>query len=196
MDTGLAKRKRGKKGAEYLLRAQFVSKREVRNIFEELQKRSEIDQQFTALLKEFEDDVKKVVEEKFEIIVFGNMPALFKTQKTMFYMPTLYAINVMYNTKKIIIVPAVVVDEGAVNHLKNGADVMIPGIRKILKSFTQNSIVGVLEPSEKYFLVVGYSLVDSTQIVPGARGKAIKNISRIDDDIWKASLQIAKALSS
>ncbi|MEM0026717.1 MAG: PUA domain-containing protein [Ignisphaera sp.] len=179
-----------------MLRAQFISKKEIRSILEELQKRAEIDPQFIAYLKEFENDVKKVVEEKFEIVVFGATPALFKTQKISFYMPTLYAINVMYNTKKIAIVPAVVVDEGAVNHLKNGADVMIPGIRKILKDFTQNSIVGVLDPSEKYFLVVGYALMDSTQIVPGAKGKAIKNVSHIDDDIWRASLQIAKTLSS
>jgi len=179
-----------------LLRLNYISKRDVKNIFGELQKRVEIDPQLIDYLKEFEDDVKKVVEEKFEIVVFGSTPALFKTQKVDFYLPTLYIVNMLYNTKKIVAVPAVTVDEGAVSFLKNGADVMIPGIKKVLKSFSKNAIVAVLEPSEKYFIVIGYALVDSTQIAPGVKGKAVKNVSHLDDDVWRTSIQVAKALSS
>ena len=120
-----------------MFRVQYLSKRDIKNIIEALQKRSDIDPSFIQFLKEHEDDVKKVFDEKFEIIVFGATPALFKTPKIDFYIPTLYILNVLYNTKRVIVTPAVTVDEGAIPHLKNGADVMIPGIRKIVKNFSK-----------------------------------------------------------
>ena len=178
-----------------MFRVQYLSKRDIKNIIEALQKRSDIDPSFIQFLKEHEDDVKKVFDEKFEIIVFGAIPALFKTAKIDFYIPTLYILNVLYNTKRVIATPAVTVDEGAIPHLKNGADVMIPGIRKIVKNFSKNDVVAVFEPSEKYFVVVGIALVDSSSILPGVKGKAVKNISHIDDEIWRASLQVAKVFS-
>jgi len=173
---------------------QYISKREARAIIEELRKRECIDKSFVSFLEEHEEDVKKILGEKFEIVAFGSLPALFKTSKVEFYMPTLYAINVFYNTKKILVTPAVTVDEGAVAHLKNGADVMIPGIKRISKAFTKGDIVSVFEPGERYFITIGIALVDSAAITPGARGKAIKNLNHVDDDVWRASLQVAKAL--
>jgi len=176
------------------LRLQYISKRDARVVIEELRGRECIDKSFVSLLEEFEDDAKRILGEKFEILAFGALPALFKTSKVEFYIPTLYAVNVFYNTKKILVTPTVTVDEGAVNPLKNGADAMIPGIRRISKAFTKGDVVSVFEPEEKYLVAIGIALIDSTAIAPGAKGKAVKNLNHVDDDIWRASLQIARTL--
>jgi PUA-domain protein len=176
------------------LKMQYLSKKDVKAVIDELRKRICIDRVFIDFLEELEDDVKRVSGERFEILAFGAIPALFKTNRVELYIPTLYAVNVFYNTKKILVTPTVTVDEGAVNHLKNGADVMIPGIKKLSKPFSKGDIVSVFEPGEKYLITIGIALVDSATITPGARGKAIKNLHHIDDDIWRASMQIAKAL--
>jgi PUA domain protein len=175
------------------LKVQYLSKKDVRELLDELRSRPYIDKSLIDYVQEFEDDVKKVwEEEKFEIIVFGSFPTLFKSKKMDSYIITLYAVNVMYNTKGVLVVPAVVVDEGAVPHIKKGADVMLPGIKKVAKPFMKGDVVAVLEPSEKYAIALGIALVDSASIVPGAKGKGIKNVNYLDDDIWRACLQVAK----
>lgn len=176
------------------LRIQYLSKKLIKNVLASIESRHEIDMSFLAMLKEAEE-VKIVYGNGFEVIVFDNVAALFKIQGREEYMPTLYVINMFYNTKKILIVPSVLVDEGAIAPLKRGADVMLPGIKKVLKSFNKGDIVAVMEPGERYFIAVGIALLGSNSITPGAKGKGIENISHIDDNIWLVSLQLAKALS-
>ncbi|MEM4789271.1 MAG: PUA domain-containing protein [Ignisphaera sp.] len=176
------------------IRIQHLSKKVVKSILSTLEKRRDIDPIFIDILREAET-VQIAYTEKFEIVMFNSIAALFKIQGKDLYIPTLYAINMLYNTKKLLIVPAVVVDEGAMEPLKRGADVMIPGIKKILKTFEKNDIVAVMEPSEKYAIVVGIALVNSADIVPKVKGKGIENISHLDDEIWLTSLQLVRALS-
>lgn len=177
------------------LRIQYVSKKVLKSVLQVLECRHEIDRNFVEILREAEE-VKVAYGDMFEILVFDSIAALFKVHGIDFYIPTLYALNVLYNTKKLLVIPAVVVDEGAVEPLKRGADVMIPGIKKILRSFSKGDIVAVMESSEKYFIVVGIALINSENIIPGTRGKGIKNVSHIDDEIWNASLQLVRAFSS
>lgn len=177
------------------IRIQHLSKKMVKSILSTLEKRRDIDPTFLDILRESET-IQIAYTEKFEIVIFDSIAALFKVQGKDLYIPTLYAINMLYNTKKLLVVPAVVVDEGAVEPLKRGADVMIPGIKKILKTFEKGDIVAVMEPSEKYAIVVGIALINSTDIAPKVRGKGIENVSHLDDEIWSTSLQLVRALST
>lgn len=176
------------------LRIQYISKKILKNILQSLESRHEIDPNFIEMLKEAEE-IKIAYSDKFEILVFNSTAALFKVEGIEFYFPTLYVLNFLFNTRKLLVVPTVVVDEGAVGPLKRGADVMVPGIKKILRSFNKGDIVAVMEPSERYLIVVGLALVNSESIAPGVRGKGIKNISYLDDEIWSASIQLVKAFS-
>lgn len=175
-----------------VVKIEYPSKREVKEMLRALSARGDIDKAFLEFLREREDDVKLGRTDRFEIVIFGDVPALFRLPDVDRYVPTLYALNSIYYSRGLLIVPSVVVDEGAVGPLKRGADVMIPGIRKVLKEFQKDEVVGVLDPTERYFIVVGLALASSSSIVPGARGKVIKNLSHLDDDLWRASLQLAQ----
>lgn len=176
-------------------RIQYLSKKIVKNILSTFENRNEVDRVFIEMLKEFEEVRLAIVNNKFEIVIFDSIPSLFKKNGNDTYFPTLYVLNMLYNTKKILVVPTVVTDEGAISPLKRGADLMIPGIKKVYKEFRKGDIVAVMEPNEKYIVVVGIALIDSTTIIPGSKGKGIENISHIDDEIWHTSLQLIKILS-
>jgi len=80
--------------------------------------------------------------------------------------------------------PKVVVDMGAVPHICNGADVMVPGIVET-DSFEEKTIVRVVDERHGKNIAVGVSLMSSNKILEAERGKAVKNIHYIGDRIWK-----------
>ncbi len=176
------------------IKLQHLSKRTIKEILTLVMSRKEINKKFIEFLQSTEN-VRIGLAEDFEIIVFNSVPALFKVKKVDVYIPTLYALNYFLNMYKIHVAPSIVVDQGAIEPLKRGADIMMPGIKKVNQVFKKDDIVAVLEPQERYFIVVGIALVDSNNIIVGGKGKCIANISRLDDKIWKASLQLAKSLS-
>ncbi|MEM1771662.1 MAG: PUA domain-containing protein [Ignisphaera sp.] len=176
------------------LKIQYLSKKLLKEVLRSVEARSEIDRIFIDTLKQYEE-IRLASDEDFSIIVFDSAPMLFKVKGYDAYIPTLYALNYFYNTKGVRILPTVVVDEGAVKPLLRGADIMIPGIRKVVGSFSKGQLVAVMHPSERYFIVVGIALMDSIGIAPTVKGKCISNISHLEDNVWKASLQLAKSLS-
>ena len=177
------------------MKMQYLSKKMVKEILKYLKKREEIDQLLIDFFKNA-DSVKLIDTQKYDIIVADSLPVLFRKKNSDFYVPTLFIVNYILNTRKSLILPAVVVDEGAVKPLTRGADVMIPGIRKVIKPFCKGSIVAVLEPKERYAIVIGIALVDSTTIIPGTKGKGIENLTYLNDDLWQLSLQIARGSTS
>lgn len=176
------------------LKMQYLPKKSIRDIIRGIELRVEVDRVFIDILKQSEE-VIVAFNKDFSIVVFDAIPMLFKVSGYDTYIPTLYALNYLYNTKGVYVLPAVVVDEGATKPLLRGADVMIPGVRKIITSFSKGQLVGVMHYSEKYFIVVGVALTNSVDIVPNSKGKCITNISHLEDDIWRASLQLARSLS-
>ena len=81
--------------------------------------------------------------------------------------------------------PYVVVDMGAVKPLLNGADIMVPGIRRIVGEFGPGDIVVVVDEKYGKPFVVGTALMSSSEIEKASRGKAIRNIHRAGDKYWK-----------
>jgi len=88
--------------------------------------------------------------------------------------------------------PGIIVDMGAVSHICNGADVMAPGVRGVVDSFREESIVRVLDERHRKILSVGMSLTSSSSISSVKRGKIVNNLHYVGDDIWQI-LQIIKS---
>ncbi len=78
----------------------------------------------------------------------------------------------------------VVVDEGAMPHIINGADVMKPGIVEADGNIKAGDFVYVVVEKKETPLAVGIALVDGKEMV-GGKGKAVKNIHHLKDKIWK-----------
>lgn len=88
----------------------------------------------------------------------------------------------------------VVVDMGAVPHILNGADVMIPGIVEINGGLGKNQLCIIVD--EKYHkpIAVGKAILDKEKIFSQKRGRAIKNIHYYNDKIWRIIKEIMRKL--
>ena len=93
--------------------------------------------------------------------------------------PTLHAVHRLNLVKP---EPYVVVDQGAVKHILNGADVMRPGITQYAE-FNYKDTVFVLDPRHRA-IAVGQALVASSELSSMQRGKVVKNLHYLGDDIW------------
>lgn len=81
----------------------------------------------------------------------------------------------------------VVVDAGAVRHVVNGADIMAPGVVRADEDIVRGDVVYVKEEVHGKFLCVGEALVDGPSM-RGERGKVVKNIHHVGDELWKLEL--------
>ncbi len=118
------------------------------------------------------------------VIVFNGKPLIIMNN---YLIPTLVAIRLGGPES----LPYVVVDEGAVKHILNGADVMVPGITE-LSSFNEGDIVAVLGPGRKTALSVGKALMSSEDIKGRRKGKAVKNLHYAGDKVWRACLEFLR----
>ncbi len=80
--------------------------------------------------------------------------------------------------------PNVMVDMGAVKFMCKGANVMRPGIKKNTE-FEKDKLVCIVEESLHKFLVVGKSMVSSTELENMVKGEVIKNMHYISDKFWE-----------
>ena len=79
----------------------------------------------------------------------------------------------------------VVVDEGAMPFIINGADVVKPGILHADEGIKKGDFVYVVVEGKNTPLAVGIALVNSDEM-KGEKGKAVKNIHHLKDRIWNA----------
>jgi len=79
--------------------------------------------------------------------------------------------------------PTVRVDERAVPHVLNGADVMVPGI-VAHDEFRRGEAVAVLTQSGRT-VGTGLALMSSEELQHLRKGKAIRVLHRVGDEIWK-----------
>ena len=87
-----------------------------------------------------------------------------------------------------IVMPKIIVDTGAIRFITNGADVMAPGIIHFDKQITKGLVVAIHEENANSLLGIGVSLVDSNEFEKTKKGKVIKTIHHLTDDIWKFQL--------
>ncbi len=82
----------------------------------------------------------------------------------------------------------VTVDMGAVKFIRNGADVMSPGIVAADESVGPSDPVVVVEERHKKPLGIGIALISGAEMVQSSKGKAIKIVHHVGDAIWALTL--------
>lgn len=81
--------------------------------------------------------------------------------------------------------PKVIVDQGAVPFICNGADVMRPGIRKFEGEFKKGDVVVVKDERHRKSIAVGLALLDSSEASRMKKGAVIENLHYVGDKLWK-----------
>ena len=83
-------------------------------------------------------------------------------------------------------IPTVKVDQGAVPHILNGANIFAQGITDLDGKFSINSIVKICNPQNS-LLSIGKSLKSSDDLL-SVKGKVILNLHYLGDSIWNQNL--------
>jgi len=82
----------------------------------------------------------------------------------------------------------VIVDEGAMPYVMNGADVMKPGILWADERIKEGDFVYVTVEGKESPIAVGIALCDGKEMTLGEKserkGRAVKNIHHLKDKIW------------
>jgi len=79
----------------------------------------------------------------------------------------------------------VVVDQGAIPHVVNGADIMRPGVVEVSEDVTKGGLVVVLEEKHGKPIALGISLWDYSDFQGESTGKCIENIHYVGDRLWE-----------
>ncbi len=80
--------------------------------------------------------------------------------------------------------PKVVVDMGAVPFVVNGAAIMAPGIRSVSEGTKVGDVVLVVDEKHSKGLAIGILLMEREDILGKKKGKAVKNVHHVGDEIW------------
>ncbi|WP_295723033.1 RNA-binding protein [uncultured Methanobrevibacter sp.] len=102
--------------------------------------------------------------------------------------------NIPYPTLKAILSNSdlenkkVVVDMGAVRFVTNGADIMSPGIVEADDNIEVGDIVVIEDVNNHKPLAIGESLITGAEMVESSKGKAIKSLHFVGDDIWNLEI--------
>jgi PUA domain protein len=126
-------------------------------------------------------ELAEIIElENASILILNNIP-------TLIIFPDGKIIPHLQGLGRITTCPVVVVDEGAVEPVAKGADVMMPGVVKH-SEFRRGDPIAVV--SEEYIpIVVGTALQDSSSISKEGKGKVVKNLHRPNDVFFKECLR-------
>ncbi|MHA1707843.1 MAG: PUA domain-containing protein [Candidatus Heimdallarchaeaceae archaeon] len=84
--------------------------------------------------------------------------------------------------------PSVVVDIGAIKFVTNGADIMAPGVVFFDDNIKEGTVVCIREEKANTILSVGLSLIPAKYFSRTKKGKVVKNIHYINDQIWNFHL--------
>ncbi len=83
-------------------------------------------------------------------------------------------------------ISAIVIDQGAIRFICNGANVMRPGIVRWEGEFQAGDIIAVKEAGHNKLIAVGAALVPSQDLTAMSKGVAVKNLHYVGDPFWEA----------
>ncbi len=113
----------------------------------------------------------------------GGEPLFFQSRDGP-YVPTLRTLH-----KYPFLLPILRVDRGAIKHIINGADVMVPGLRSeraVIECETPKSaVVAVFAESKEHAIAVGFTKMSTAQMRSTDKGIAIENAHYLSDGLWK-----------
>ncbi|MBW2987169.1 RNA-binding protein [Candidatus Woesearchaeota archaeon] len=147
----------------------FIRKKEIKQLS------ARIEQEFgTANFFNKKDEV----EIKDNIYYKNKQPVFFEQEGRLF--PTLKCIlNGEIKLKQII------VDMPAVPFVAKGADIMRPGIVELDPEIEKDEIIVIMDENNRKPLAIGISLFSGQELQQMDKGKVIKMIHYVGDEIWK-----------
>jgi len=77
------------------------------------------------------------------------------------------------------------VDHGAIPFLMNGADCMVAGIHGAESSVAEGDLVWVRDMTHKRPLALGWAMSDAEALIENTKGKGIKTVHWVGDDLWE-----------
>ena len=76
------------------------------------------------------------------------------------------------------------VDRGAIPFLMNGADCMAAGIQIVDPSIEKGDLVWIRDEEHGKPIAIGWALIDAESMNKETKGKAVRTIHWIGDDLW------------
>ncbi len=80
------------------------------------------------------------------------------------------------------------VDHGAIPFLMNGADCMIAGVHGADEGIEPGNHVWIRDKEHKRPLALGWALMSGEEMVEQTKGKGIKTIHWVSDELWEMEL--------
>ncbi|MEM2849505.1 MAG: DUF1947 domain-containing protein [Candidatus Bathyarchaeia archaeon] len=150
--------------------------------------------EFTKLLKQlFNVDFDRKasweavkIDREREIYIVDGLPAFIRIGGEIY--PTVICVE-----RGVIPLPKVIIDMGAIPHIANGADIMMPGVVRIEGSFKDGCIVAIADEKYGKILAVARSLISSDMASKTSTGRGFKNIHHVGDVFWKTMKNLGLA---
>jgi PUA domain protein len=117
-----------------------------------------------------------------EILIINRRPIMAKADDAFF--PTLLFDELCDD------LPQIVVDMGAISHICNGADIMAPGVVRIMGDFNEEDFLLITDERYHKSIAIGFSLFNSQMMRTRKQGKIIKNMHYVGDNLWNAMKKI------
>lgn len=115
----------------------------------------------------------------------SGIPLFFQTRDGEFF-PTLRTLH-----KYPFLLPVLRVDKGAIKHVINGADIMVPGLRSekavIEDEAKKGTVVAIYADGKKHALAVGIARMSTEEMRKSDKGVAVETIHYLSDGLWKCS---------
>ncbi len=80
------------------------------------------------------------------------------------------------------------VDHGAIPFLMKGADCMVAGIHNADPDIAEGDLVWVRDQMHKKPISIGWALLNGNSLVSETKGKGLKNIHWVGDELWEMEL--------
>ena len=126
------------------------------------------------------DQVELFEDDSHKLLLINKEPAFFWYVQQ--WVPHLKLLQKKELLKKITI------DMGAVKFIVNGADVMRPGITEIENGIKKDDFIVIIDQNNKKPLAVGIALYTTEEMKALPKGKAIKTIHYVGDEVWKVDV--------
>lgn len=127
----------------------------------------------------------EVVEAEFgKVFLLDGSPAFFEMESEVLPM--------LLFSRVVAMLPKIVVDMGAVPHVCNGANVMVPGIVKVEGDFKKDAVVLVVDEKYGKPIALGKSLYDAAELRTLKKGIALRNLHYVGDVAWDSAKTMAR----
>jgi PUA-domain protein len=77
------------------------------------------------------------------------------------------------------------VDRGAIPFLMNGADCMAAGVQMVDPNIERGDLIWIRDEEHGKPIAIGWALLDAQEMNTATKGKALRTIHWIGDDLWE-----------